>query len=55
MKRILLLLGLGFIIINVTNGCNKASDNTTTAAPTATDTNAASTNAATTNVPPPAH
>jgi hypothetical protein len=42
MKRILLLLGLGLIVINVTNGCNKAADTTTTT----TDTNTMATNAA---------
>jgi hypothetical protein len=43
MKRILLLLGLGLIVINVTNGCNKSPDTTST---TATDTNSVATNSA---------
>lgn len=53
MKRFLLLLGLGLIIINVTDGCNKAADNTTTttATPATIGTNVTTTNA----VPPPAH
>jgi hypothetical protein len=52
MKRFLLLLALGLIIVNVTNGCKPADNTTTTATPATTaDTNAATTNA----VPPPAH
>ncbi|HEX3720507.1 MAG TPA: hypothetical protein VH595_21360 [Verrucomicrobiae bacterium] len=49
MKRFLLLLALGLITVNVTNGC-KPAETTTTPTPTITATNA-TTNA----VPPPAH
>jgi hypothetical protein len=50
MKRFLLLLALGLITVNVTNGC-KPAETTTTPTPATTDTNATTTNA----VPPPAH
>jgi hypothetical protein len=48
MKRIILSLAMGLLLINLTSGCNKSSDATTPA----TDTNVApSTNSAATNAP----
>ena len=52
MKRILVSLVLGLLLMNVTSGCNKSADTTTT--PAASDqpsTNAVVTNATTTNAP----
>ncbi|MGP8197935.1 MAG: hypothetical protein ACLQU4_00355 [Limisphaerales bacterium] len=47
MKRIILSLALGLLLINLTSGCNQSADTNTTSAAT----NQPSTNAVPTNAP----